>query len=70
MSRLSAIALVLIAAGSAHAAEKTLDRTFTVSPGGTLVVDADGAAIHVSGNDSNRSSSTWFFAEPRRLWPT
>lgn len=52
--RLSALALVLIAAGSAHAAEKTLDRTFTVSPGGELVVDADGAAIHVSGNDSNQ----------------
>jgi len=54
MPRLSAIALVLIAAGSAHAAEKTFDRTFTVSPGGTLVVDADSAAIHVSGNDSNQ----------------
>ena len=54
MPRLSAIALVLIAAGSAHAAEKTLDRTFTVSPGGELVVDADGAAIHVSGNSGNQ----------------
>jgi DUF4097 and DUF4098 domain-containing protein YvlB len=54
MSRLSAIALVLLAAGSAQAAERTLDRTFTVSPGGTLVVDADGASIHVSGNDSNQ----------------
>jgi hypothetical protein len=52
--RLSAIALVLLAAGSAQAADKTLDRTFTVSPGGTLVVDADGAEIHVSGNDSNQ----------------
>jgi len=54
MLRLSAIALVLFAAGSAHAADKTLDRTFTVSPGGTLVVDADGASIHVSGNDGNQ----------------
>jgi len=54
MSRLSAIALVLLAAGPVQAAEKTLDRTFTVSPGGTLVVDADGAAIRVSGNDSNQ----------------
>jgi len=52
--RLSAIAFVLLAAGSAQAAEKTLDRTFTVSPGGTLVVDADGAGIHVSGNDSDK----------------
>jgi DUF4097 and DUF4098 domain-containing protein YvlB len=54
MPRLSALALVLIAAGSAHAAERTLDRTFTVSPGGELVVDADGASIHVSGNDGNK----------------
>lgn len=52
--RLSALALVLVAAGSAQAAEKTLDRTFTVSPGGTLVVDADGAGIRVSGNDGNQ----------------
>jgi DUF4097 and DUF4098 domain-containing protein YvlB len=54
MPRLSAIALVLIAAGSAHAAERTFDRNFTVSPGGELVVDADGASIHVSGNDGNK----------------
>jgi len=54
MLRLSAIALVLIAAGSAHAAEKTLDRTFTVSPGGELVVDADGASVHVSAIDGNQ----------------
>ena len=54
MSRFSALALVLIATGSAQAAEKTLDRTFTVSPGGTLTVDADGASVHVSGNDSSQ----------------
>ena len=54
MPRFSAIALVLIAAGSAHAADKTLDRTFPVSPGGELVVDADGAAVRVSGNDGNQ----------------
>src|SRR6187549_360083 len=54
MSRLSAIALVLIAAGSAQAAEKTFDRTFTVSPGGELVVDADGAGVHVTGSDGNK----------------
>ena len=54
MLRQSAIALFLIAAGSAQAAEKTLDRTFTVSPGGELVVDADGASVHVSGNDGNQ----------------
>jgi DUF4097 and DUF4098 domain-containing protein YvlB len=54
MPRLSAIALILIAASSAQAAEKTLDRTFNVSPGGNLVVDADGASIRVSGNDGNK----------------
>ena len=54
MSRYLAIALVLIAAGSAQAAEKRLDRTFTVAPGGTLTVDADGASVHVSGSDGNQ----------------
>ena len=54
MSRLSAIVLVLIAAGPAQAAEKTLDRTFNVSPGGELVVDADGAGVHVTGGDGNQ----------------
>jgi DUF4097 and DUF4098 domain-containing protein YvlB len=54
MSRYLAIALVLIAAGSAQAAEKRLDRTFTVAPGGTLTVDADGASVHVSGGDGNQ----------------
>lgn len=54
MPRLYALALVLIAAGAAQAAEKKLDRTFTVSPGGTLIVDADGASVHVSGNDSSQ----------------
>ena len=50
---LTAIALVLIATGSVHAAEKTLDRAFTVSPGGELVVDANSASVHVSGDDGN-----------------
>ena len=54
MTRYSALALVFLAAGSAHAAEKTLDRTFTVSPGGALVVEADGASVRVSGTDSSQ----------------
>jgi len=54
MTRYLAFALVLIAAGSAQAAEKKLDRTFTVSPGGTLTVDADGGEVHVSGSDGNQ----------------
>ncbi len=54
MTRYSAIALVLLAASPAYAAEKTVERTFTVSPGGSLVVDADSASVHVSGGDTNQ----------------
>jgi DUF4097 and DUF4098 domain-containing protein YvlB len=54
MTRYLPIALALLLAGTAHAADKALDRTFTVSPGGSLVVDADGASIRVSGTDSNQ----------------
>lgn len=36
----------------AQAAEKRLDRTFAVTPGGHLTVDADGSDIAVSGTDS------------------
>jgi DUF4097 and DUF4098 domain-containing protein YvlB len=54
MTRYLAIALVLVAAGSVQAAEKKLDRTFTVAPGGSLTVEADGANVRVSGNDSNQ----------------
>jgi DUF4097 and DUF4098 domain-containing protein YvlB len=52
--RYLAIALVLMIAGPASAAEKTFDRTFTVSAGGSLKVEADGADVRVSGNDSNQ----------------
>jgi hypothetical protein len=54
VNRYSVIALVLLAAGSANAAEKNLDRTFTVSPGGTLIVDADSASVQVSGVETNQ----------------
>lgn len=54
MTRILAIALVLIAASPIDAAEKRLDRTFEVSPGGTLVVDADSASVRVSGTDTNQ----------------
>ena len=54
MTRYLAIALVLIAASAVQAAEKKLDRTFTVSQGGTLTVDADGGEVHVSGGDGNQ----------------
>jgi DUF4097 and DUF4098 domain-containing protein YvlB len=54
MSRLLAFALVLLAAVPVEAAEKRLDRTFNVSPGGSLFVDADGASVEVTGNDGNQ----------------
>ena len=54
MTRYSAIALILLAASSAGAAEKTVERTFNVSPGGSLMVDADSASVQVSGGDTNR----------------
>src|SRR4030095_8534342 len=54
MRRLMAFAFILIAAGSAQAAEKLLDRSFTVSPGGTLYVEADGGDVRVTASDSNQ----------------
>jgi len=54
MTRTLAIALILMAAGSVHAADKTFDKTFAVTAGGTLTVDADSASVRVSGNDSNQ----------------
>jgi DUF4097 and DUF4098 domain-containing protein YvlB len=54
VTRYSAVVLALLTVGTAHAAEKTLERTFTVSPGGSLVVDADSASVHVSGSASNQ----------------
>jgi DUF4097 and DUF4098 domain-containing protein YvlB len=53
LQALLAIALAL-AATSVLAAEKTLDRTFDVSAGGLLTVDADGANISVAGGDGNK----------------
>lgn len=54
MKPYSAIALVLLCAGTVQAAEKKLDRTFPVSPGGTLTVDADSASVRVSGSDTTQ----------------
>lgn len=54
MNRQSVLLFVLLAAGSVQAAEKTFDRTFTVSPGGTLTVEADGAPIRVKGADTSQ----------------
>lgn len=58
MNRLAAAIAIcpfaFLAANAAHAAEKKLDRAFTVSPGGTLTVDADSATVRVSGVDSSQ----------------
>ncbi len=56
MTRYSALALLLLAASPANAAEKTVDRTFQVSPGGTLIVDADSVSVRVSAADTNQVS--------------
>ena len=56
MTRFPAIALLLLAAGTAHAADRTLDRSFTVSPGGSLVVNADGASVNVTSTDTDKVS--------------
>jgi DUF4097 and DUF4098 domain-containing protein YvlB len=53
MNRITAFALVLFVAASVQAAEKNLDRTFGVSPDGLLVVDADSAAVEVTGAGNN-----------------
>jgi len=54
MNRHTSIALALLAAGCANAADKNLERSFTVAPGGSLIVDADSASVEVSGNDTNQ----------------
>jgi hypothetical protein len=46
--------ITICGASAAVAADKTLDRTFTVKPGGTLTVVADGADITVAGGSGDR----------------
>jgi DUF4097 and DUF4098 domain-containing protein YvlB len=54
MTRYSALALVLLATSPAGAGEKKVERTFTVSPAGSLVVDADSASVRVTGGNTNQ----------------
>ena len=56
MTRFPAIALLLLTAGTAQAADRSLDRTFTVAPGGSLVVSADGASVNVTSTDTDKVS--------------
>ena len=39
---------------TAQAAEKRLDRTFTVSPGGRLTIESDGSDLRVEGTSGNQ----------------
>lgn len=49
------LAAVCVAWGCvAQAAERHLDRTFTVAPGGSLTVDVDGGTINVTGGDTSQ----------------
>jgi DUF4097 and DUF4098 domain-containing protein YvlB len=51
----SAIGACLLACSFAvHAAEKRLDRTFSVAPGGRLTIDADGPDLRVTGTSGNQ----------------
>lgn len=52
-SAAAAVCLMLVCAG-VQAAEKRLDRTFPVTPGGQLTVDAQGSSIEVSSADANQ----------------
>lgn len=45
---------LVVCSFAAHAAEKRLDRTFTVAPGGRLTIDADGSDLRVEGTSGNQ----------------
>jgi DUF4097 and DUF4098 domain-containing protein YvlB len=45
---------LLVCSFAAHAAEKRLDRNFSVAPGGRLTIEADGADLRVTGTGGNQ----------------
>ena len=47
-------ACLLACSFAAHAAEKRLDRSFSVAPGGRLTIEADGADLRVTGTGGNQ----------------
>ncbi len=49
-----AVLVLAFATTTATAAERVLDKTFTVTPGGVINVNAEGANITVTGNDSSQ----------------
>src|SRR5689334_2253735 len=54
VNRYLPMAFVLLATGPAQAAEKVLDKTFPVSPGGSLIVDADAGEVRVTGGNGSQ----------------
>ena len=54
LGRSLALTLCMVVCFNVHAAEKRLDRTFQVTPGGQLTVDADGSSIEVMGGDASQ----------------
>ena len=48
------LACLLACSVTAQAAEKRLDRTFTVSPGGRLTIESDGSDLRVEGTSGNQ----------------
>ena len=53
LSILAAVSL-LACSLAAQAAEKRLDRTFSVSPGGRLTIESDGSDLRVEGTSGNQ----------------
>jgi len=54
LTRALPLLVLAFAATAAMAAERVLDKTFTVTPGGVINVNADGATVTVTGNDSSQ----------------
>jgi DUF4097 and DUF4098 domain-containing protein YvlB len=54
LARALPVLVLVLAATTATAAERVLDKTFTVKPGGVINVNADGAGVTVLGNDSSQ----------------
>src|SRR5262245_66674691 len=48
------IVCLLACSFAAQAAEKRLDRTFSVAPGGRLTIDSDGTDLRVEGTGGNQ----------------
>ncbi len=56
LTLLGAAVLILLPLSCSKAAEKTFDKKFTVSPGGTLVIDTDAGSVDIAGTAGNEVS--------------